>query len=360
MDRELEGDPDLPRILRPRPAEGAFGAEGAEGRIEPGRVTYDEIRSEYLGMTPEEIEQRHRPPYEWTATPQEMERVVDWVDGRIAAQGAVKQDNIRKFLETYAAHRNIELNKLQAPTAARRGAFQREEETQFRWMQLGPDVLERAETGAAEPPLGGPSPRPSTSPPRPGLPGQVLPPPPPPPSLLDRPGGGVRPPPMTGQQQSRMNDRQRLARIPGWLERPEIVGVQGLSAEVYGHLESAHVDLKSNMPHYADVDDFNVLAGTDEIVVRNLFARLAATKAAVTDFYTSPVTTLDKNRDRLYADMAWLYNQLNKWRYVKTSDAFERRTDEELREEAESSLALPAAGVRVGPRRTRFRKRRRR
>jgi hypothetical protein len=361
--RDVELDePDLPDVLRAAAARAPAPAATAEGRLQPGRVTFDEVRNEYLAMDPDDIEERHRPPYEWTATSAEMERVVNWTDGRIAAQNRVRLDNTYKFLTTYAALRNKELARLQAPTAARRGAFRDEQETQFRWLQLGPEVLERADTGATVPGLGGPSPRPPESPPGPGAPPslRVIPPPPPlppqPPPRHRRSfsvGGGeedyerpVNELTEEGRrQQARMDQRQRLARISGWLERPEIMGIQGLSAEVYGHVETAFVDLTSAFPQYAEVEDHDVLAGTDVVAVRNYFARLAAISSMISDFYNSPVTSLDKNKARLEADRSFVYRALNMWRYDKSRGAFVKRSADEVREEADSRLALPSPGA---------------
>jgi len=143
------------------------------------------------------------------------------------------------------------------------------------------------------------------------------------------------------RQRDRMAERERLARISGWLERPEILGVQGLSAEFYGHVESAYVDLKQRLPQFVDVPDMNVLAGTDTVEVRNLFARLAAYMAAVTDFFHAPVTSLDRNKQRLDLMIREIYSRLNRWSYDASRGDFVRRNDIDMAREFEAGMALP-------------------
>lgn len=333
LDGELDGE--LPRILR-EPTRGL----AAGGRIEPGRVTYDDVRQEHLATDPRDVRDRHRPPGEWTATDQEIETVVDWTNARISAQERVRQDNSRKFLEVYAAERGKEVSRLQTGTASRPGAFRREEESSLRWMQSGPQVLERGESA---PSLGGgPSPVPR---------GVEI------PDIL----GPVRAAPLPGESQEqardrvemlrrqaaqereneRMAERMRLTRISGWLERPEILGVQGLSSEVYGFVEKAYVYLKDNMPQFASLENMDVIPNSDEISVRNLFAQLAANYANHKDFLVSPITALDRTGDRLLIERGEILRRLNEWGYDATRGEFWRRDPDEMRREVEGGMALP-------------------
>lgn len=342
LDTELdpeEEEEEIPNILR------EASVAPAEGRIEPGHVVFDAVRSRHLEMGPGEVRDRNRPPFEWSATDREMSDMLNWTNERISAQDRLRQDNTRKFLETYAFERSKELSRLQTQTAARSNAFRREEESNFRWASSGPQVLERGET--AQPVVGGPSPRRE----------DVL-----PPTLL----GPPRVAPFPGesvadarererlQQQleererettrthGRMAERERLARISGWLERPEILGVQGLSSEVYGSVESAYVYIKNNMPQFAELEDMNVIPASDEVSVRNLFARLSANMAGHADFLNLPVTALDRTGDRFRAKIIEILAQLNWWKYDRRMGGeFVKRSQDEMREESERSMALP-------------------
>lgn len=335
----LDGELAVPRVLQSASAREAEAAPApAEGRLDPGRMTYDQTREFYHARTPDEIEAEDRPPYEWTARSEEMRRAREWEDRRTDALALVASDNHRKFLEVYSAHRNREVTSLQRATAARRGAFREEEERNFRWQQQGTDVLERATTGATEPPRGDPSPYIAPAPDRPLLDRPIGRPPPPLPPPSER-GEDVRT--LSPARQARLDERTRSARIFGWFERPEITGLQGLSAEVYGHVEAAFEDLKEILPQYEEVEDMNDLVGTDVVAVRNAFARMAATMATITDFFNAPVTALDRNYSRLSGMIGKYVVSLNRWR--PDGESFSKRDADEMRADAENKMMLPAA-----------------
>ena len=347
MDRELDSSSNSSsRSSNTRQAIQGSNSSLAQGRIDPGHVTYDDVRQEYLRMDPSDIRDRHRPPGEWSATNREMTTVINWTNDRISAQDRMREDNTLKFIETYAAERSKERDRLQKGTASRPGAFRREEESNFRRTQDGSQILERP-SGIAED-IGG-----EPSPPTFGQPSV--------PSVLGGGGGPPRPGETQesadqrarqeeqleeierGQtyQRARMNERERLTRISGWLERPEIIGIQGYSSELYGSVESAFVHLKENFPQFADLDDINTIPSTNEIVVRNLFARLAANMAGHSDFLNLPVTSLDRTGDRFRHKINEILKGLDHWGYNHKTKSFERRSYETMQRSYDSKLALP-------------------
>ena len=340
-------DGDLPKILR----EPTTIHANASGKIIPGRVTFDESNRAFHEMSPEEIANDHRPPYAWTTKPEEVTRVKAWIERRYGLLAKVAFDNARKFLEVYAAYRNQELNALRIDGATNRNAFNRETNENLRWLERTQLGLQRAQR-----------PTPKTTPEKK-----------PPPSTISeaeeslrrgelftpRPPQRVEPATFPSSEEEsdifslllqghderrihRMAERERLTNVATWMEQPELLGLQGLRSEVYGHCESAYVDLKMRLRGYENVPDFNTFVNTDVVEVRNLFARLAATMAIITDFFTAPVTALDKNKIRLDGLIRSYYQQLEEWKYDNLARVFVKQSKADVRENYERSLALAA------------------
>jgi len=293
QDRELDHG-DLPAIL-------------AEGRLDPGGATYEDVEHDYLETAPLETGRVHHPPYEWDYTPEQLSNVMQWTETRIQYLDALHDDNTRKFLETYAAYRNREVSRLQLTPGGGNAAYRRERSEMERPVTAAP--------GAQVPQA----------------------------SPLRTEEAGMAPREVLSELSDlRYGERMRSARISGWIERPEIMGRQGLSAEVYGHVESAYVDVKARLEQFANVPNHNVFVDTSVTEVRNLFARIAATMATITDFFLSPTTTLDRNKQRLTTMLSGYYQQLNHWEYDTQTHTFTHRKTPDINYEHENELALPS------------------
>jgi hypothetical protein len=321
--------------------EGGATSSRAGGRLGPTSATYEDARDDFVGRGSDEVAAGDRPPYEWSATAEEVEEIRRWTERRIARQHELERDPLRKFLVSYAACRGMEVSRLSG-SHGRSSAYRREMADSGPWMEV--DVLQRPQTGAPGARAFTPSPaatpgapgfgRPPLPPPRPfSRPREVFPaeqPPriprpresfswPRPPSPVP-PGGGDGDDPTSI---ARVAERARLARISGWLERPEITGEEGLSAEVWGNVEYAFTALKQRLPRqFGRVPRAEVLANSECDDVRGLFARIAATSAKITTAQVGPVTTLDRTWARLRQELAELHHMIRRWSYDPATGSF--------------------------------------
>ena len=349
-------DKEMPRILQ-RNEENPK----AQGRIDVGIAEYTDTLQRYSQRIPQQILDEDRPPFAWTATPDEIAIIQKWINTRHFDLERVRNDNTRKFLEVFAAHLKQQVNSLKLGTFIQKGGAQREMNEALRWIQAGKDVLERppiqpglqpGQTPAVTPPPSAPSTPPRTAVlQRPSLIGavqiqqavtgeevgltveeirRVL--------TEEGPRGLLQ---QTPKGLSHMNERLRLAAIAEWMDRPDLIGLQGLRSEVYGHCEAAYVNLKMRMKQYRNVPDMNIFIDSDITEVRNLFARFAATMALITDFFAAPVTALDRNKLRLDQLLLQYAQMLNQWEYHEREQTFRRKSEEDMETEYNSLMKLP-------------------
>lgn len=345
------------------------------GRLETGRVTFDEIHDEFRTTDPNELQRQHKTPYASIVTPEEVDTMRDWAIRKTESKNRLRNDKMYDFITMVAAFMNREPTRLlKTPTGIKRpppggmpgtGVPGR---TTRRTLApptgdpggpiLGPAVvaqtppsplpiytpIERTEEGVLWSPVG--SPRIRSPQDRP---------PPPPPRLLGAAGeeeeGLIFPLRAAGfrneQQELRAREAenaQRMFSLTYWLESPEVIGMMDISADVYGHAKLAFAQIKMRIPHFRNVDNLHRLIDTDEDIIRTYYAQLTAMASSMNSFFNPSRTPLDRNEHRIRKHISMLINSLSRFRWDPKKNDFTQHNQYEDHWEQGDGLVIRGRG----------------
>ena len=312
----------------------------ASGILKDGRAEFEDILDDFKSAPPDVLQSEHKPAWDWQYHPDEVALAKESLEKRAEAKRRLQSDRLYSFLVQYAAFTRKDVSKVITPA----GGTGRPRPSQAGWLPehrratsasarvFGTLRQERVAAGGgpSAPVLGGVAGTPPAPPHGEGAPPYS------PPGAFRSPLAARRrregegeaeegfvplvPALASRDEQERLNEMhaensERLYAISGWMDRPQVIGIQDVSPDALGHVAAAFARLKASTSLFATIPDYNSVINTAVDSVRTLFAKLSAFESAETAFFFPTRNTYDKNELRIRKHQRALVDAIGRYRW---------------------------------------------